>query len=250
MCPPLPAFPDGGCTGYKHTGVTEAMLTACPLRLTTPGAVYDKCRFNGTLVIAAANITITRSLVSGSHIEAGGGQGASLLGLRLIDVEVSGTTGDTDFAQVGNNDYSCLRCDVHGGKRGFALGSNISITDSWVHGFNPIPGAHQTAASTHGSSNVVIDHSRLRCESDRYGCSNGISFYAEDSDITNIVIRNSHLSTDAGYCIGFYYLQAGKPYDIRGVQILNNTFGSSEYGTVANWMGSRDGNVWTGNVQE
>jgi hypothetical protein len=153
------------------------------------------------------------------------------------------------MAQIGNNDYSCLRCDVHGGKRGFALGSNISIVDSWVHGFNPIPGAHQTAASTHGSSNVVIDHSRLRCESDRYGCSNGVSFYAEDSDITGFVIRNSHISTDAGYGIGFYYLQAGKPFDIRDVQILGNTFGSWEYGMVANWMGDRDGNVWSGNVQ-
>lgn len=250
VCPPLPAFPDGGCTGYRHTGVTEAQLTACPLRLTVANAVYDKCRFDGTLVIAAANITITRSLVFGSHIEAASGQSASLLGLRMIDVEVSGTTGNTDFAQVGNNDYSCLRCDVHGGKRGFALGSNITITDSWVHGFNPIPGAHQTAASTHGSSNVVIDHSRLRCESDRYGCSNGISFYAEDSDITGFVIKNSHISTDAGYGIGFYYLQAGKPHDIRNVQILNNVFGSWEYGMVANWMGSRDGNVWSGNVQE
>ncbi len=96
---------------------------------------------------------------------------------------------------------------------------------------------------------MVIDHSRLRCESDRYGCSNGISFYAEDSDITNIIIKNSHISTDAGYCIGFYYLQPGKPYDIKRVEITGNTFGSSEYGTVANWMGDRDGNVWSGNVQ-
>jgi hypothetical protein len=247
VCPPLPAFPDGGCTGFLHTGVTEASLTACPTRLETANAVYDRCRFD-TVVIAADNIRITRSLVVGTVQGVNGNN--QLRGLQLTDVEIRGEAGGTDqLAAIGTDNYSCLRCHIHGGYRGFGLSTNVRIVDSYAHGFRTQVEAHQTAASTHGGTGVFIDHSRLRCESNQYACSNGISFYAANSLIDDVTIQNSHISTDAGSGIGFFYLNGDKPYDIHNTRILNNVFGSWEYGMVANWMGDRDGNVWSGNVQ-
>lgn len=247
VCPPLPAFPDEHCTGYAHTGAT---LRPCARVLTQPG-VYDRCEFTGTLVIAADGVIVTRSWVHGGNVQGSPNQ-YDLRGVQLTDVEISGVVGGTDqLAAVGPNRYNCLRCHVHGGYRGFALGNDVVIVDSYAHGFRTQANAHQTAASTHGGSNVLIDHSRLRCESNKYACSNGISFYAEGSNIDNVVIQNSHISTDAGSGIGFFYLNPGngKPYDVLNTRILNNTFGSWEYGMVANWMGDRDGNVWSGNTQ-
>jgi len=247
-CPPLPAFPDENCTGYRHTGVT---LTSCPRQLNVANATYDSCRFDGSITIAADNIKITRSLVNGGVVNSVNGNN-QMRGLQLTDVEILGATGTDQLAAIGTENYTCIRCHIHKTYRGFALGNNVRIIDSYSHDFRRQPEAHQTAASTHGGSNVFIDHSRLRCESDKYACSNGISFYAANSNINNVTIQNSHISTDAGYGIGFFYLNPGngKPYNVFNTKILNNVFGSWEYGMRANWMGTRDGNVWSGNTQE
>ncbi|GIH07378.1 hypothetical protein Rhe02_54450 [Rhizocola hellebori] len=208
------------------------------------GGIYDGCSFPGSVVIAAAGITISRSYIDGGHVE---GAGYDLRGVRLVDVEISG--GTDNFAAIGNSNYSCLRCDIHGGLRGLALGSNVVVTDSYVHDQRIVPGAHQTAASTHGGAHVRIEHSTLRCNSDRYACSNGVSFYSEDPPgIDDMLITRSHISTDAGYCLGFFSLQPGKPYGITNTRIVDNVLGASEYGPVANWPASQAGNVWSGNT--
>ncbi|GIH09468.1 hypothetical protein Rhe02_75350 [Rhizocola hellebori] len=223
-------------------------LRSCPTKLSTAGATYDSCRFTGAVVIAADNITIRRSHVEGGHVE--GASDADLRGLQLVDVEISGPVGGSDsYAAVGNSRYSCVRCDIHGGLRGLALGSNVTIVDSYVHDLRVQPGSHQTAASTHGGAHVRIEHSTLRCNSDRFACSNGVSFYSEDAPgIDDVLITRSHLSTDAGFCVGFYSLQAGKPYGITNVRMVDNVLGASEFGPVANWPAAQKGNTWSGNT--
>jgi hypothetical protein len=241
-CPPPPAFPDAACTGWRHTGVA---LHTCPTTLSVAGGTYDSCLFAGTIRITAANVTVTRSHINGGHVE---GVSYDLRGARLIDVEIAGAAGDT-MAAIGNSNYACTRCNIYGGLRGLALGSNVTVVDSYVHGMRVVPGSHQTAASTHGGAHVRIEHSTLRCESDRYACSNGVSFYSEDSPgIDDMLITRSHISTDAGYCIGFFSLQPGKPYGITNTRIVDNVLGSSEYGPVANWPSGQAGNVWSGNT--
>lgn len=249
VCPAWPAFPDEHCTGFIHTGVTEASLTTCPTRLTVANAVYDRCRFPSGVIIAADNIRITRSLVIGVVNSVNGNN--QMRGLSLTDVEIRGVAGGTDrLAAIGTENYSCLRCHVHGGYRGFALGSNVRIIDSYSHGFRTQPEAHQTAASSHVGAGVVIDHSRLRCESNDYACSGGVNWYAEYGNISDILVQRSHISTDAGPCMGFYHANSGgnKRFLILNTRILNNVLANNcEYGALANWPAG-GGNVWVGNT--
>jgi len=247
-CPVFPAIPDQDCTGWRHTGVT---LHDCPLTLTA--ASYDSCRFNGSIVVASSNVQVSRSLVLG-HVE---GAGYDLRGLILTDVEVSGSA--DNMAAIGNSNWTCLRCDVHDGQRGFALGNNVRVEDSYAHDFAIIPGAHQTAASTHGSSNVTVLHSNLQCNSDAYACSSAMSFYSEDAPgISGFTVRHNLFNTDAGYCVFFASLTAGKPYGITNVMFIDNLFGKlfrsgtrcGEYGPLANWPESQAGNTWSGNVYQ
>lgn len=246
-CPAWPAVPDAACTGYRHTAV---VLRDCPVRVTTN---QDGCRFNGTLVIAVNGLTITRSLVNGGHVEGAGANSYDLRGVILQDVEISGP-GNDGMAALGNNNYTCIRCDIHGGNRGLSFGSNVLMQDSWIHDFWVQPpsqqgpnSAHQTSASSHGGNNVQLIHNNLRCNSDGYACSGGLNFYAEDSLINNTLIQNNKISTDAGVGIGFYYLRAGKTYDIQNMRVIDNVISSEEYGAVDLWMGNRNGNVWSGN---
>ena len=246
-CPAYPAMPDASCTGYAHTGVT---LRSCALRITAPGT-YDGCRFKGTVVIASSGVTITRSLIQG-HVE--GSSGANLRGAVLEDVTIIGQ-GNDGAAAIGNNNYTCRRCDISGGLRGFAIGSNVVIEDSYAHDFwiqsaaqRASNSVHQTAASTHGGAHIRITHSTLYCRSDAYACSSGVSLYSEDSPgIDDVLIEKSYLATDAGYALMFASLVAGKPYGITNTRVVDCIFGPSEYGPVANFPRTQAGNLWTGN---
>lgn len=250
-CPAYPAMPNAACTGYAHTGVT---LHSCALRITAPGT-YDSCRFAGTVVIASTGVTISRSLIQGGHVE--GSSGADLRSALLQDVTIIGA-GNDGSAAIGNNNYTCRRCDISGGLRGFAIGSNVVIEDSYAHNFWVQPSSwkgansvHQTAASTHGGAHIRITHSTLICGSDSYACSSGVSLYSEDSPgISDVLIEQSYLATDAGFGIMFASLVSGKPYGITNTRVLNCIFGPSEYGPVANFPSSQAGNVWSGNKRE
>lgn len=245
-CPAWPAVPDGNCTGYVHTGVT---LHDCSTRIAAAGT-YDSCRFNGTLTITVAGVKITRSLVLGGHVESN--SNADLRGATFTDVQISGPGNDSSAA-IGNNNYTCLRCNVTGGNRGFALGHNVLIQDSYAHDFWVQPStqnsAHQTAISSHGGNNYQILHSNLRCNSDHYACSAGFSFYAEDEDINDVLVQNCRITTDAGYAMLFGTFIQGKPFGITNTRVLNNVLDSDEYGPVGDWPGDQAGNVWSGNVR-
>lgn len=246
-CAAWPAVPDAACTGYLPTGVT---LHTCPGTISSPGT-YDSCRFTSGLTIASTGVTVSRSLVNG-HVE--GVLGADLRGAVFRQVEIIGEAGDGSAA-IGNNNYTCDRCNIHAGNRGFALGSHVRIMDSYAHDFWVQPAsqqgpnsAHQSAISTHGGSDIQVLHSNLRCNSDAYACSGGFQFYSEDPPgISNVLVRNNRITADAGYGMMFGTLIAGKPYGITGTSIIDNVIDSSEYGPVANWPANQSGNTFTGN---
>jgi hypothetical protein len=249
-CAPWPATPDASCTGYRHTGVT---LKSCNTRITAPGT-YDSCLFTGGLVIASTGVIVTRSLVDGGHVEGGSPGSGDLRGAIFEDFQILGP-GNDGAAAIGTNNYTCRRCDVSGNNRGFSVANRVLIIDSYAHDFWIQPesqqganSTHQTAISTHGGSGVQVIHSTLRCNSDRYACSSGFSFYSEDAPgISDVVVRNCLITTDAGYGMMFASLTSGKPYGITNVRVTDNVISSSEYGPVANFPTSQAGNVWSGN---
>jgi hypothetical protein len=252
VCPAWPGTPDANCTGYKHTGVT---LKDCPTSITKPGT-YDSCRFQGGLTIASSGVTVKRSLVNSGHIGGSGGDEYDLKGVILEDVQIVGP-GNDGSAAIGNSNYTCRRCDVSNNNRGFAVANNVVILDSYAHDFWVQPSAlqnsnsaHQTAISTHGGHGVQIVHSTFRCNSDSYACSSAFSFYSEDSPgISDVLVQNCRISSDAGYGLMFGTMMAGKPYGITNTRIVDNVISSDEYGPVANWPQGQAGNVWTGNKE-
>ena len=214
--------PTGGCPAYPAmpdascTGYAHTGVTLRSCSLRiTAPGTYDSCRFAGTVVIASSGVTIKRSLIQGGHVE--GSSGANL--------------------------------------RGFAIGSNVVIEDSYAHDFwvqsaaqRASNSVHQTAASTHGGAHIRITHSTLWCRSDAYACSSGVSLYSEDSPgIDDVLIERSFIATDAGYGLMFASLVSGKPYGITNTRVVDCVFGPSEYGPVANFPRTQSGNLWTGN---
>jgi hypothetical protein len=249
-CKAFPAMPDANCTGWQHTGV---QLRSCPNTITTANTTLDGCRFSGGLTIQASNVTITRSRVEG-RVMATYLTNYSLRGLRLVDVEIDGggRLDPTNQAAIGNDDYTCLRCHVHGTGRGANLGNNVTIQDSYLHDWVYSNGAHQTAIQTNGGSGFRIIHNNLVCNSGGPGCSSALSFYGDFAPVKDALVQNNLFNTNGAYCT-YGGSVSGKPYP-RGTYIryIDNLFGKQfykgcgTYGPVATFE-YYEGNVWTGN---
>jgi hypothetical protein len=252
-CPAFPAMPDANCTGWQHTGVK---LHDCPSTVTTANVTLDGCRFAGGLSVQARNVTITRSRIEGL-VEATYLTNWSLGNLRLVDVEVDGGGKVDQFgrAAIGNNDYSCVRCHIHGTGRGANLGGNVTIQDSYLHDWVYVSGAHQTAIGSNGGRGFRIIHNNLICNSGGPGCSAALSFYGDFAPVTDVLVQNNLFNTNGAYCT-FAGSTTAKPFP-RGTQIryIDNLFGKKYnkgcglYGPVATWE-YYEGNVWSGNRWE
>jgi hypothetical protein len=264
VCAAVPAFPDENCTGYAHTGVT---LHACAAPLTQ--STYDSCLFTGEVNVSAANVKITRSKIVG-YVAYRTADNGSLRGLSLTDVEID----STDYqggATIGNNDYTCVRCNVHGGTRGFNVGYNVTIKDSYSHGWHSQSGDHITGIGSNGGAHNVIDHNNISCDilndASGYACSSGISVYGDDAPGNDDwTITNNLINSASSYCM----IIAGppsKPYPFTNMVVTGNHFGNvgarinnvpdsqcTEFGPVNQPGGgvhdwnSGTTNTWSGNV--
>jgi hypothetical protein len=247
-CPAFPGFPDASCTGWQHTGVK---LRTCDSTVKKAGTKLDGCRFTDGLVIQAGDVTITRSRVEG-RVQGTYLTSFSLSNLTLQDVEIDGGGGvdPNGQAAIGNDAYTCIRCDVHGTGRGANLGENVHIEDSYFHDFVYVNGAHQTAIGSNGGDKYQIIHNNLVCNSD--GCSAALSLYGDFAPVDDALIQNNLFNTTGSYCT-YGGSTTAKPYPHgTNIRYINNLFGKKYgpkcglFGPVATWE-YYAGDVWTGN---
>lgn len=250
------SFPDANTTGWQHTGAT---LHPCSLPLVD--STYDSCLFTGEVNVSASDITVTRSKIVGT-VNYRFSDGGSLRGLTLTDVEIDSSNA-LGGAAIGNNDYTCIRCHIHGGTRGANVGFNVTIKDSYLHGWHSNPGDHITGIGSNGGANNVIDHNNISCDITNdptgYACSSALSVYGDDPPGNdNWVIKNNLLNSGSSYCM----VIAGppsKPYPYTNISVTDNTFGNvgaqywnkpdaqcSEFGAISGWTGGPT-NTWSGN---
>jgi hypothetical protein len=157
-----------------HTGVpgyTKAQIVAgqTPLKrqsgtivVSVDGTVIDGVWLDGCIAVRANNVTIKNSYIratdpnnynctggnrkaSASAINNGNGEGAGqTTGLQIIDTEVDGMDIAGYSGGIGSANYSCLRCNVHGFTIQLWAGTNVTITDSFIHDNNLNHGQHHS----------------------------------------------------------------------------------------------------------
>jgi hypothetical protein len=255
-CPAWPAIPTPACTGYAHTGV---ILRDCPARITVPGT-YDGCRFTGDVIVSVTGVIVTRSLVLGTVNSSGG----TLYGSTWTDVEIDSSTADPGLAAIGSDDWTCTRCHMHGGTRGANLGDNSTLVDSYVGDMHPVANPadpsgwyHSTAAGTHGSQHVRVEHSWLRCDGNDPAnpqCSSAFAVYGDGAANNDLVVHHNRFDSGSSYCVGLF----PKGYAFTAVIFTDNLFGDlferfwpgqvcSQYGPLSGWPGGST-NTFSGNV--
>ncbi len=258
--PPSSTWPQAFNTGYPHglPGDTRPpvslTLHAGNQTITEDGAVIDGWYVTGILYVRAHNVTIRNSHVvgcaSGGAIDNGYGPNGPTL---ISDTEIEAPSTCGAYASLGNVNFTCIRCDVHGGGSGIRMDGNVTVEDSYVHDLHYKDPAHETAIGSNGGAHFKVLHNNLECNSDL--CSAALSFYGDFGPIDDALVQNNLLNTSGSFCTYAGSLPR-KPYPhATNVRYIDNHFGRlfkpkcGIYGPVTSWEANA-GNVWQGNVWE
>ena len=138
------AFPTQATTGVP-AGWTPAQVVNGTYRITTPGAVVQDLQVNGSIEVAAPNVTIRRVEVVGGGIDNFAGPTCQS-GLVVEDTTIrrgTGTTRATDPPALGAGGYTARRVEIDGLPEGFRVGGRVAgcgpvvIESSWASVVRP-----------------------------------------------------------------------------------------------------------------
>lgn len=252
------ADPWGGCwPGEHNTGVPAGVtLTAYsgPCRITTAGTVIDAKTINcNPLTIAAANVTVSRSLINGRVLASSG--------TRIVDSTIRLASYTTEGTLLGYGGFTAIRVELVGGNRPAFCEHGCTIVDSWAHGQVTVGAAH--VSGVRQGEDGVIRHNTLHCDASETsqggGCSAPLTGYGDFGPVrNNLIERNLFVAGVAGYCAygGSSGDNGSKPYgdQAENIRFVENVFqrGPSGrcgvYAAVGDWDGTRPGNLFIGNT--
>lgn len=231
-----PAPTPSGSTSPPSAGVPAGVaLTPYtgPSTITKDGTVIDGKSITGPLEIAAHNVVITRSRITG------GDEAVHVSGsLSLSDSTVTGADDG-----VGGDNYTATRVEVTGlSSDGFKLGNNVHIDQAWCHDDTPTPASHADCVQMQaGVVNSWVKNSWL------VGGRNSAIFLSPDlGPSTNgpLLIDNNVLG-GGNYTL---YCVAGNngEYTVKNITITNNRFlRTGQYGPATVGVPvTASNNVW------
>ncbi len=270
-CPVYPAFPNDGCTGWQHTGVTLAAYTG-PDTIDIDGTVIDGKDINTCLYITANNVTIKNSRIrcAGASPTDGGIMivqqsnyyTPNTTGLTLTDVEITrptGSNGGADYGlQIYGKNVTLTRVNIHNLTSGvhFSGGGPVLIQDSYIHDLIDISGQdhNDDVIANGGATNVQLIHNNFEVQ---YAQTTPIAMYPEGKPNSYWTI-DKNLLNGGGACIYPGYTK-GSEQPNHHITVTNNHFGRKFFPNCGNGGAvdtGRNGaqfldgtsNVWANNV--
>ena len=242
---PTPTVPSTGFPNASNTGVPAGTVLQAsgPITVTQAGTVITNKLVSGDIIVLANNVTIKNSKIVGGRVAAGYGQEQS--GLVVTDVEFDGAGRLPGLSAIGDVNYKCIRCNIHGTGNGPRAGANVVVEDSYIHDLCCYSsGDHRTGFGSNGGSNITLRHNYIEC--DIGGCSAAASFYNQWTT-DNVLIEGNKFNTLGNYC-----LYAGSD-GVTNFRVINNVFGqkfSAQCGSSGPFASRASGSPWSGNKFE
>lgn len=215
-------------------------------RVTTPGAVISGLDIEGSLDIAADNVTVKNTRVRGI------GEPSWIVSLAthstLQDVEIGGGASGTDWSLAtaiytgGNNSGNkIIRVNMHHTQDGVRLDGGTTLQDSWIHQLNYNGGAHSDGIQATQGDNDVIRHNTIE------GGNNDSIFLQTtggDPQIHNVTIDNNLLlGTTSGSALSSYGVSNETA---SNVSLTNNVFNRTwQVGPTGGSFVTFSGNTYT-----
>lgn len=261
-------FPNSTNTGVP-SGTTLTPYNG-PMTVKKAGTVIDGKTIDGDLVVEAKNVVVKNSMVNGDVRIDAGQSGASLL-VEDTTVNAGRALGQDayDGTGIGARNFTALRVNVYGGKRGINCFLDCTVRRSWIHdqARDSTGVAHESAVRM-GKHSTIVDNTLL-CNGPNVapeaGCSADLTGYGDFAPVQyNLIEHNLFQATPSGGTCAYGGSSAGKPYsrDARGVKFVDNVFRRGHnrsdhgsyicgyYATVMDFDQSAPGNVFSGNIYD
>ncbi len=230
--------------GLGRVGPSNAAILANSgsITITTPGADVENVNVNGTITIAANNVTL-RNFRAQNVVQASGNGG-----MLLEDGEIYGGAGYTGDG-LGWANYTIRRVNVHNTFDGVKAMGNVLIENSWVHDMNEFKGnqygaggySHNDGVQSSAGSNITIRNSRF----ERTGFNSAIFIDADQGPISNVLIEGNYLD-GGGFTLYSIISRSAPQYGVpTNVNVRNNVFGSDHLFDYAVLGG---GAAWSNNT--
>lgn len=235
--------------GATNTGVpagTSLTKVAGNYRVTTPGAVVSGLDIEGSLDIAADNVTVKNTRVRGI------GEPSWIVSLAthstLQDVEIGGGASGTDWSLAtaiytggSNSGNKIIRVNMHHMQDGVRLDGGTTLQDSWIHQLNYNGGAHSDGIQATQGDNDIVRHNTIE------GGNNDAIFLQTtggDPQIHNVTIDgNLLLGTTSGSALSSYGVSNETA---SNVSLTNNVFNRTwQVGPTGGNFVTFSGNTYT-----
>lgn len=252
---PTPTPATGAWPNADNTGVPAGTaLTAYsgPSTITTAGTVIDAKQISGGLEIRAADVTVSRSSITGTVTVGSGGS------LTITDTDID--AGDRVGTGLESENFTAVRVHVVGGNRSMYCANNCTIRDSYVHGqmTDETGVAHESGIRM--EQNTTLIHNTIGCDAPDVppdaGCSAGLTGYGDFAPVRDNLIQNNLFLPSTGGACAYGGSSGGKPYSdgAANIRFIDNVFSRGPSGKCGYWFPITDfdrnapGNVWSGNV--
>ncbi|MGY0233451.1 hypothetical protein [Longispora urticae] len=244
----ITGWPGPDTTGVRPGTVLRPMAGTT---ITVPGTVLEGVDISGCVMVKADDVTIRNSRI----------RGACSVGTVRTDidgrtrntvleyVEVDGQRRAPTWPLIVGSNYTCHRCDLHGGGSQLHFTDNVTVTESWLHDPYEAGSSHNSAMASHGGGNNVIRGNTLDCGTTG-NCSAALALYGNFGPIHDVLVEGN-LFSGGSYCLYAGSLPT-KPFPVAtNVRILGNAFARTpyakcgHYGPATSW--TRESNEWRGN---
>ena len=248
--PPSSEWPNEHNTGVP-SGTTLTPYSG-PTTITTAGAVIDAKQISGGLEIRAADVTVSRSSISGTVTVADGGS------LTISDTYID--AGDRQGTGLEYQNYTAVRVHVVGGNRSMYCADNCTIRDSYVHAQMTDETGVIHESGIRMEQNTTLIHNTIGCDAPNVppdaGCSAGLTGYGDFAPVRDNLIQNNLFLASTGGTCAYGGSSAGKPYSRQAANIrfIDNVFSRGRnrkcgyYAPIMDFDKNAPGNVWSGNV--
>lgn len=221
------AFPTQATTGVPAGWIPKQVVNGTH-RITQPGAVVEDIRVNGSIEIAAPDVTLRRVEVVGGGIDNFTGptcQGGLLVEDTTIRRDPAGTTRASDPPALGAGSFTARRVEVDGLPEGFRVGGRASgcgpvlIEGSWARVVRPDECGDWHGDGIQGYDGPALTVRRTSLILDESGCGGTAPFFYPAGQGNTSVDIDGLLIDGGGY--GF---RLGTPGTVRGLAIVKDSW--------------------------
>jgi len=181
-------------------------------------------------------------------ISTGANGGGGIRNLRVIDTEIDGRNTPGDTMGIGQTEYSCIRCNIHGTAKGAKADQNVTVQDSYLHDLSYDGSTHtENFFYNGGAGNIVVKHNWMKANA---GYSTAAVSFNNDWAGSYATVDSNYLEGNGGADFTGGAMGKSTP-NMHHIVVTNNKLSpNNSWGAAAayGFDPNAPGNVWTNNT--